>query len=319
MTLDLMYSIIIVNYNGGRKLHECVESVFRFTSNFELILVDNGSRDGSASQVVKSFPQTQIVQLSKNIGFAKANNLAIKKAVGQWIVLLNPDTKVTNRWLGGLIQCAAKSKDIGVVTPKLLRMDGVTIDSTGHNFDFRTGYTSDRGAGEFDRGQYDLTEEVPSCCFACAILRREAIDQVGLLDDRMFLYFEDVDYCIRARIGGWKVMYCPTSVVFHARGGATPSSCRIKHKAVAYRLRIMLKCYTKPNAVKYGIARTLRDLKSGVAGIKNKDFEYFFGYFRSPFWNLLNLPVRERELVQSKRRVSDDALLSTDLVARFHC
>ena len=309
--MDSMYSIIIVNYNGGPKLHDCIESVFQFTSNFELILVDNGSSDNSTSPVAKHFPQTSIVKLPENIGFARANNLALRRARGQWIVLLNPDTKVTRRWIEGLINCGATSSDIGIVTPKLLRMDGLTIDSTGHDFDFRTGYTRDRGAGEVDKGQYDLAEEVPSCCFACVALKREAIVEVGLLDDKMFLYFEDVDYCIRARISGWRVMYCPASVVFHARGGLTPrSSNRVQHDAVAYRLRIILKCYTRWNAMKYGLERAFRDLKSSVAGIKNKDFEYSRGYLRSPIWNLLNLPIKERELAQLRRKASDTALLS---------
>lgn len=305
-------SIIIVNYNGGPRLHDCVESVFRFTSNFELILVDNGSNDDSTPPIAKDFPQTTILKLRNNVGFARANNLAIRRARGHWLVLLNPDTKVTKNWLEALVDCAGLSDDIGIVTPKLLRMDGLTIDSAGHDFDFRTGFTRDRGAGEIDKGQYDLAEELPSCCFACVALKREALAEVGMLDDRMFLYFEDVDYCIRARIAGWRVMYCPASVVFHARGGLTPrSSGRIQHNSVAYRLRIILKCYTKWNAVKYGLERSSRDFKSSAAGIKNKDFGYSWGYLRSPIWNLLNLPVKEREQVQLKRKVSDAVLLST--------
>lgn len=313
-----MYSIIIVNFNGGQKLYECVESVFQFTSNFELILVDNGSSDNSTSLVSTGFPRTGIVKLQKNVGFARANNVGISRSKGEWIVLLNPDTKVTKQWLEGLIDCAVKAEKIGIITPKLIRMDGLTIDSAGHDFDFRTGYTRDRGAGEEDRGQYDATEEVPSCCFACAALRREAVTQVGRLDDRMFLYFEDVDYCIRCRIAGWKVMYCPASIVFHARGGMTPrSSRRIQSSAVAYRLRIILKCYSKWNALRYGLGRMIRDLKASVAGVKNNDFEYFLGYIRSPIWNLTHLPIRERELVQSEREVTDQTLLSQEHIDGF--
>ena len=131
----------------------------------------------------------------------------------------------------------------------------------------------------------------------------------GFLDEKMILYFEDLDYSLRARIAGWRVLYTPKSVVLHERGGATPKSAnRIQKRAVAYRLRIMVKCYGTGNAIKYGIFRIFHDFVSSLAGVKNKDLEYFLGYFRSPIWNLLNLPVRERETVQSTRKVSDKEL-----------
>jgi GT2 family glycosyltransferase len=246
----------------------------------------------------------------RNLGFAKANNQGLRRARGDWIVLLNPDTVVTRDWLHRLVKCAGSLAEIGIVTPKLLRQDGRTIDSTGHVFDFRTGYSSDRGSGNPDVGQYEDEAFVPSCCFACAAIRREVFDRIGFLDEKMILYFEDVDYCIRARIAGWKVVYCPNSVVFHVRGGVSSRSpTRWGKRAVAYRLRIMLKSYSAPNVVKYGTMRIIRDLVSMAAGIKNNDTDYFLTYLRSPVWNLLNLPSYERRLVQSTRKVPDDALI----------
>jgi GT2 family glycosyltransferase len=223
--------------------------------------------------------------------------------------LLNPDTVVTRDWLDSLVRSVGSSYEIGIVTPKLLRLDGRTIDSTGHDFDFKTGYTRDRGSGETDVGQYDNEEEVPSCCFACAAIRREVFGRIGLLDQKMVLYFEDVDYCVRARIAGWKVLYCPKSIVFHVRGGlSSKSPARWGKRAIAYRLRIMLKCYNAPNVIRYGIARILRDFVSMAAGIKNNDPEYFLTYLRSPTWNMVNLPIYERRLVQSTRRVPDEII-----------
>jgi GT2 family glycosyltransferase len=308
-----VYSIIVVNYNGGSKLLDCIDSIFRFTPNLELIVVDNGSIDNSISIIAEAFPEVIIIRNSKNIGFARANNMAIKKARGRWIVLLNPDTKVTKNWLDNLLKCAESSSGIGIVTPKLLRMDGKTIDSAGHVFDFRTGFSYDRGSGETDKAQYDSAEEVASCPFACAAVRTEVISGIGLLDQKMFLYFEDLDYCIRARVAGWRVFYCPSSVVLHMRSGVTPAnSKRIQRWAVAYRLRIILKCYNGRNAVKYGVLRMLRDVMSAFAGLKNNDPEYFLGYLRSPIWNVLHLPFKERKQLQSSRKIPD-SLLSTSL------
>jgi len=309
--LAVLYSIIVVNYNGGSKLVDCVDSVFRFTSDFELIVVDNGSLDSSVSDIEQRFPDSIIIKNSKNVGFSKANNAAIKRALGRWIVLLNPDTKVTRNWLDNLMKCADRASEIGIVMPKLLRMDGKTIDSTGHVFDFRTGFTYDRGSGETDVGQYDLVEEVASCPFACVAIKTEVILGIGLLDQRMVMYYEDVDYCIRARVAGWRALYCPNSVVLHFRSGVTPtSSNQVQKRAVAYRLRIILKCYERRDMVKYGALRIFRDIVSAFAGLKNNDPQYSLGYMRSPIWNLLNIPLVERRLVQSTRKVSDNTLFS---------
>ena len=286
-----------------------MESVFRSTRNFELIVVDNGSSDGSDTLIAQRFPKVNIVKNRENLGFAKASNIGIRIAVAPWIVLLNPDTRVTTDWLDNLVKSADSADSVGIVTPKLLRLDGRTIDSTGLLFDFKTGRSRDRGSGETDMGQYDNQEQVPSCCFACAAIKREVLEGVGLLDEKMVLYFEDLDYCLRARVAGWNVLYTPKSVVLHERGGVTPRSANRPQKwAVAYRLRIMIKCYGTRNAIKYGILRMIRDFISSLAGIKNKDREYFLGYFRSPIWNLLSLPILEREIVQSTRKVSDEDL-----------
>jgi GT2 family glycosyltransferase len=304
--LDVTYSIIIVNYNGGSLLVHCLDSVHRFTNNFELILVDNNSSDGSETLACRLFPTVKLIKNTANLGFARANNEALKVARGQFIVFLNPDTIVTPGWLIVLAECANASSRAGIVTPKLLRSDKKTIDSTGHLLNFKTGQTSDRGAGQIDEGQYDRAEAVPSCCFACAIIRRDVFDDIGLLDEKMVLYFEDVDFSLRARVAGWNVLYCPDSVVYHYRGGVTPSlSNRVQKRAVAYRLRIILKCYDTRNVLKYGVGRVIRDLVSAAAGIKNRDLQYFLGYLRSPFWNLANFPLGERRWVQLRRRTSD--------------
>jgi GT2 family glycosyltransferase len=308
-TLTVSTSIIIVNFNGGSQLRACLESLYEFTSDFELIVVDNGSIDGSVEVASKDFPKAILIKNSKNLGFARANNIGIRRAQGQWIVLLNPDTKVTKNWLVALLQLARSSDDIGIVTPKLIRMDGKTIDSTGHRFDFETGYTLDRGSGEPDHGQYEEVEELASCCFACAAIRREVLQHIGLLDEKMILYFEDVDCSIRTRVAGWRVLYCPMSVVFHARGGVSPRSASpMQRRAIAYRLRIILKCYSASNVIRYGSLRVCRDLVATIAGIRNRDIQYSLSYLRSPIWNLSNPPVRERRLVQMTRKVSDDVL-----------
>lgn len=302
------YSIIVVNYNGGSLIAKCIESVVRFTDDFELILVDNGSTDGSDLAIAASHPKIVILKNRSNIGFSRASNMGILHARGPWIILLNPDTTVTPDWLGNLSECMKSSPRHGIATPKLMRPDGTIMDEAGLNFDFSTGYTRGRGAGEVDNGQFNGRREIPSCSFACAMIRRDVFKEIGLLDEKMFLYYEDVDFCLRARIAGWKVIYCSESLVYHTRGGLTPRSSVFRRNAIAYRLRIMLKCYDFHNVLKYGAARIFRDVVAMAAGIKNNDLDYFLSYLRSPFWNIINLPIQERRTVQSKRRVYDSEI-----------
>lgn len=305
-----MYSIVVVNYNGGSKVVDCLESVFKNSESFELLFVDNGSTDGSDRIVAREFPTIRLTKNTTNLGFAKANNIGIMQANGDWIVLLNPDTLVTERWLEGLAKCAQIEAGIGIATPKLLRFDRKTIDSTGHIFEFKSAQARDRGSGEEDTGQYDRTEEILSCCFAAVLIKREVIRQIGMLDEKMVLYYEDVDYCLRARIQGWKIIYCPESVVLHARGGVTTSkSAGMQRRAVAYPLRIILKCYSKGNALRYGREKFSKYLVSMVAGAKNRDLQYFLTYLRAVYWNAFNLPVHARQKVQRERRAKDDEII----------
>jgi len=304
------YSIIVVNFNGGEFIIKCLESVFEHTSDFELVLVDNNSTDQSDLHAIRQFPEITLLKNDRNVGFAAANNLGIRRSRGRLIVLLNPDTEVTRYWLERLETCGFPP-GIGIVGPKLIRVDGRTIDSTGLIFDFKTGLSYDRGSGEIDVGQFEAIEAVPCISFAAAVIKREVIDAIGVLDEKMILYFDDIDYCIRARIAGWKVVYCPNSIIFHARGGVTPnSSGRVQRQAVAYRLRIMLKCYNAQNILKYGLSRIAHDILSALAGLKNNDFEYFRGYLRSPFWNILNIPIAERRVIQGSRKIPDNLLFS---------
>ncbi|SRR5712692_52550 len=197
-------SILIVEYNTPELLAECLASLKKNTSgSYEILLHDN------------SPPHP-------NLGFARANNLLVSRAKGEYIILLNPDTKVTPGWLDGLIETAESNSRIGIVQPKLLRPNGV-IDSTGHSWS-KGGDPYDRGMGELDHGQYDAKTELASCCFACALIKKELFADIGLFDDRLFLFFEDVDFCLRAKKAEWRVVFCPRSVVYHRRHGTGVAS-----------------------------------------------------------------------------------------------
>jgi len=304
-------SIVIVNYNSGPFLLHAVESVRKFTADYELIVVDNASIDGSVGHL-SDFHDVSIVRLSRNQGFSKANNVGIRMARGRYVVLLNSDTRVEQRWLEKLIEAAEAVAEVGIVSPKLLRLDG-RLDSTGHVFHFKDCSVEDRGTGEIDSGQYDQVNKLISCSFACVLIKRKLFEMTGLLDEKMFFYFEDVDFCIRARLAGWQVSFCPLSVVYHARGGSTRSyrGSRLANRSRAYALRIIVKNYEAKDALVCGIRQVGLLLAGVVAGLKNGDADYSVGRLYSVLWNIVRAPLSERSRVQATRTISDSELLST--------
>jgi GT2 family glycosyltransferase len=211
-------SIVTVNYNGKKFLGDLFNSLYSLDyppAKLEIIMVDNGS-DDSLDYVKKAFPRVITIKNPIN-NYARANNLGIKKATGEFIGLLNNDTRVNRHWLKELVLAMQENDKIGAAGSKILLMDG-RIQSAGHvaSADFQW---VDRGFGEEDKGQYDLQAEVPSLCGAAVLYRRACLDQVGLLDEDLNMYLEDVDMAKRCKDKGWTLMYVPKSEVYHHYNG----------------------------------------------------------------------------------------------------
>ncbi len=198
----------------------------------------------------------------------------MRESKGMYIILLNPDCRVTDGWARRLVETAEGSSNIGIVAPKLLQFDGL-IDSTGHNYSNWPYTIADRGQGEPDNGQYDNLRELVSCNFGCVMIKRDLIRQTGLLDERFFLYYEDVEYCHRARTGGWRTVYCPESIVYHQRHGSGHN--RWMDESRRYLPYILRKYYPKQLLVKWYLQKP----KAILAGLKNRDLAYASSNFRA--------------------------------------
>lgn len=211
-------SVVIVNFNGIRFLHECLSSVLLQTyQDCEIILVDNGSVDGSAEYVRDHFPGVRILQSEKNLGFAAGSNLGIRAASGEYLFMLNNDTRVDARCIEHLVRAMDADPGVGACASKMVFPDG-RINSAGIAIS-RSGAAWDRGISEPDTGQYDREEEVFGACAGAALYRRKMLDAVGLFDEDFFMYMEDVDLAFRSRLAGWKCIYVPEAVVYHHHGG----------------------------------------------------------------------------------------------------
>lgn len=232
-------SIIIVSYNVRDFLLHSLQSINKALKNLasEIIVVDNASIDGSAQAVYKHFPEVILIENDTNIGFSAANNVGIKKASGDYVVLINPDTVVQEDTFTKLVGFMENNPDAGGSTCKIINPDGTfSIDSRHSVPKPSTALWKFLGLSRlFPKskifGRYNLTYLDPEETYAVdaisgsfMFLRKKAIDDVGLLDEDYFMYCEDVDYCYRLNNNGWKIYYVPESSIVHYKGESTKKS-----------------------------------------------------------------------------------------------
>jgi len=217
-----LVSVVILTFNGMGYVKDCLSSVLDQTyPNIEVIVVDNASEDGSPELVEEQFPSVRLIRNSSNLGFAAGNNVGIRLAHGDYIVLLNQDTRADSHWIEEVVKVAEQDKKIGMCASKLLYTDEPkTINNTGILL-FKDLSTVGRGINEVDVDQYGYQEEVFGAYGAAAFYRGAMLKKVGLFDEDYFLIHEEDELAFRARFAGWRCIYVPTAVVYHARSAHT--------------------------------------------------------------------------------------------------
>ena len=204
-------SVIIVNYNGKKLLENCLESLFKTDyNNFEVILVDNNSTDGSMEFVTKNYPNVIVVKLDSNKGFAEPNNIGAKIAKGEYLLFLNNDTVTTTNFISEMVKVLEKDEKIAICQSLLLKPDG-NIDSSGDFID-------KMGIVYNSKTKIDEIKEISSARGASMLIRKKIFDKLGGFDEKFFFSFEDVDLGWRSWILGYKVVIVPNSIVYHSAG-----------------------------------------------------------------------------------------------------
>lgn len=216
-------SAIIVNWNGGELLDNCVNSLYGDlgTLLLEIIVIDNASTDLSLDRVLSKFPKIKIVRNAENVGFAKAGNQGIRLSHGEYVLLINNDAAVYPGAIGSLVQIMERDHRVGIVGPRLRNPDGTVQYSYGRFpsvFRFLTELGVPKSERYYQRSGYECVHEVDWLTGACLLLRRSMLDDIGLLDERFFFNYEDVDLCRRAQAHGWLRVYVPDADVFHHKG-----------------------------------------------------------------------------------------------------
>jgi GT2 family glycosyltransferase len=331
--MEPLVSAIVVNWNGIRFLDDCLSSLEEQTwRNKEIILIDNGSSDGSAEcirQWAQKMPGIQAIFLSRNTGFCEGNNLAFAKARGEWIALLNNDAVAEPGWIEELVKRGDPARRIGMLGGKILfaEPEGV-IDKAGHLI-YWDGQNRGRGTMEKDIGQYDREEEIlwPDGC--AALYHRRVFEETGGFDRTFFAYGDDADLGMRARLLGWKAWYVPSAVVRH-RHSATAGAYSPRKVMLVERNRLLLaiKSFSLPLLLSNPFWSARRFAWHAYAALRHKGASGQFissqGWGRLLlilFWSHLSaarmLPAAlvKRQKIQKAKKLSNREVL--ELLHRF--
>jgi GT2 family glycosyltransferase len=312
--------VAIVTYNSARYIRRCLETVLRQRGvPLEIVVVDNASTDGTCAALGEFAGQVRVIRCDRNLGFAAAQNRAIRSSQTEWVLTLNPDVLLRPGFIAALVNAGQADPEAGAVCGKLLSigpgfqpLKDPRIDSTGICFTPALRHF-DRGWGEPDRGAYANPEYVFGASAAAALYRREMIDDVAIggdfFDPDFFVYREDADVAWRAQLLGWRTLYTPAAEAFHVRS-VTPANRRslpalINMHSVKNRFLMRVKNVTPGVYRRCWIAATLRDaLVVGASFVWEPTSAV-------AFWHVARcLPraLARRRIIMSRRRSSDEEL-----------
>jgi len=300
-------------------LAKCLPSVLQTDYDpFEVIVVDNGSIDGSRD-IVSKFQtidkRVSLVRNSSNLGFCIANNIGASRAKGDYLLFLNNDITVEPNWLRELVNVVARDSSIGAAQPKMLMMDEPTIIHSTGGYLTQYGTLYNRGALDRDQETFVKQSEVLVATGAALLVRRETFFRVGKFDPRFFIYSEELDLCWRIWLSGGSVVFVPAAVVYHALGW-TNRGLRIYNSFMFYYghrnfLNTLFKNLTLRHFLRYGIPYTLIFLGyTARSSLRVRNAWYYV--MRAWSWNLVNFPTTYKNRLFTQniiRKVTDDVIL----------
>lgn len=301
-------SVIIVNWNGRHHIEACLGSLHGQTfGDFEVILVDNGSSDGSLEYVRSKFPWVRLIGLERNFRFCAANNVGVRNSTGKYVALLNNDTEADPRWLAELIAAAESSPECGSFASRMLLFsDREVIDSAGNEY---AGSGAAAKRGHLSKSmEFAQPARVFGACAGAALYRRSMLDDIGLLDEAFSMIFEDVDLGFRAQLAGYPCLYVPAAIVYHK---VNASIGTYTYDYVYYGQRNIEFVFFKNMPVRL-LLRNLPGhllynfLAFGFFTLRGRPFAFLKGKLDALFD--LRRILAGRRYIQAARRISDEAV-----------
>lgn len=311
MSLRSPVSTIVQNWNRCDLLQSCFTTLQgQSYSDAEIILVDNGSTDGSVAHVREHFPKVRVIALPENRGFAGGNNVGIRGSSGEYVALLNNDAQPDLHWLEVLVRALEAHPEVGFCASKMLRADAPRVIDTAGDVFYDYGVGGKRGTDQFDGPEFSQMEYVFGACAGAAIYRRAMLEDVGLFDEDFFLYAEDIDLSLRAQLRGYKCLFVPEARVYHQVAATAGWG---SHLSVYYSLRNMLYVLVKdlPTSLLlrhlsrilfYFLASDMLFALSGYAGAVARA--------RSDNLRMMKRMMAKRTDIQKGRRVPDSYIES---------
>jgi len=306
---ESLVSIVILNYNAGQLLDECIQSIYKTEKvDFEIILVDNASTDKSYKVYVQKFPDVKLIENEKNLGYCEGNNVGIRVTKGEFVVVLNPDTVVNPNWLYELIHAYKKNGE-GIYQPKILATTDHDMLLSSGQFIQLFGFGYSRGKGETHVEGSNNIEKIGYASGTCIFTSKKIIEKLNLFDPFLFAYHDDLDLCWRASMLGINSFYVPASVIFHPIEGYSFKWSKFKFYLMERnRQYCLLTHFSKssyfkmlPSLILVDFAVSLFYLKKGMLGTKIKASLNILK-------NLTKISKKYEE-IQSTRTLSDKEIL----------
>jgi len=302
-------TVVVPNWNGERFLEICLSSLRLQTfRNFETLLVDNGSSDGSVGFVEENFPEVRVIRLPENRGFSAAVNAGIMVSEANLVALLNNDTEVDPGWLEALVRAAAEHPEAGFFASKLVDFrDRRLLDGAGDALR-KSGLPYRLGHGERDRGQFEREAFVFSACAAAALYRRSVFEEIGLFDEDFFSNCEDGDLSFRAQLVGYRCLYVPDAVVYHMGSASTGGKRSYTTTRLGTQNGMNLLVKNLPAAL---VWRLLPSIVAGqlaravTVGLSPGGARAYLNGLAGAL-RLLPRMLEKRKDIQKRRRISDD-------------
>ena len=311
MQKESLVSIIVLNYNAGELLLNCINSLKKSTyTNLEIIVVDNISSDGSQKKCKEKFPEIKLIQNNENLGYCEGNNIGIREAKGEFIVILNPDAIVDSNWLDELILGYETFGD-GIYQPKFLTIDNTKIIQSTGNMIQLFGFGYSRNKGDFDDGQSNKPEIINYASGTCLFTTKKIFQKLELFDAFLFAYHDDLDLCWRASLQGINSYYIPKSIVYHPIEGFSFKWSNFKFYLLERnRQYCLLTHYSRKTFFKILPSLIIIDLAVSIFYLKNGIFIQKCKATLNIIKNLGKINRRYKE-IQDQRKISDKDIIES--------
>lgn len=315
-----LISIIIPNYNGREFLERCLESIFQEKKKlYEVIVVDDGSRDDNVALLKKKFGQEKklkLIALKHNVGAAEARNIAVNNSSGKYLLFLDNDTKIKRGWFDEVIRFFEDNKKAGIAQAKILKMGTDKFDCAG-NYLGPFGFLIERARGAFDKGQFDKVEKIFALKSAAMLARRDVFMRLGGFDADYKIFWEDTDIAWRTWLLGFEVLFASSIVAWHAYGtkekGVEPYlRNRVYYRGCRNTITTLIK--------NLGVKKMILVLPTNLAcwfvlaflSLIRLDIGKSLAILKGIFWNFIYLPktLKKRKRIQAERKIRDEKLFS---------